>query len=145
MSWIEELIVWLIGTVCSADIVYQGTFPQDFFSYCKHFSIHMCINCHEGSVTTWNVIEVLSEIWNFIRIFPFTVSMHLLYIYMYWFSVYSSALTSLILSFSLFQRTLKVEKHHKNVKWVRFPWNCDTKFEIQRNWNMEITWNLAEI
>ena len=67
----------------------------------------------KGSVTPWNVVEALSEIWNmkykirnFIRIFPFTVSVHFMYVYAYWFSVYLSTLTSSIPSFSPFLRTL---------------------------------------
>ena len=47
------------------------------------------------------------------KVFPFTISVHLMYVYTYWFSVYLSTLT---LSFTLFLRNLQVEKHHKNVK-----------------------------
>ena len=83
-----------------------------------------------GRSPPWNIVEAFGEIWNvkyetwnFIRIFPFTISVHLLYIYAYWFSVYLSSLTSSIFSFPRFRWTFKVKKYHESVKRARFLWN----------------------
>ena len=99
----------------------------------------------EGSVSSWNVVEAVSEIWNvkykiwnFIRIFLLTISVHLLYIYTYGFSVYLSSLTSLILSFSFCWWTFKL----KNIIGVL---NEQDFYEIHHEiWNIEM-WNLHEL
>ena len=105
--------------------------------------LQMAPSSVKGSVTPWNIIEAISEIWNvkyeiwnFIRIFLLTISVHLLYIYMYGFSVYLSSLT--ILSLSLYWWTFKVEK-------IIGVLNEQDFYEIHHEiWNIEI-WNLYEI
>ena len=92
-----------------------------------------------GRSPPWNIVEALGEIWNFIRIFPFTISVYLLYIYANRFSVCLSSLTSSILSFPPFRWTFKVKKHHESVKRAKFLWNLPRNLKYR---NMKFNWNL---
>ena len=81
----------------------------------------------------WNV-----KIWNFIRIFLFIISMHFMYVYVYWFSIYLSTLTSLILSFSPFLRTLQIKKTPQECQTSKISMKIFTRFEIQKGLKYEI-------
>ena len=97
------------------------------------------LECHRG--LCWNLkCEIL-----LLKYFYFTISMHFLYIYMLLISVYLSALTSSIVSFSLLQRTVQVENiirmsnrqnfyeiYHEIILNTKGPeiWNLLVKFEI---------------